>query len=204
MMNGTCSISDARFRCGNEFDDEYNFEIVFFKCPTCGKITSVALGKGIYTNEIRMYLYPASRAKRFPEYIPAPILKDYMEAHAIKALSPNASATLLRRCLQGIIHDVWDIHEKNLNAEITCLRDKIPDEQWRAIDAVRKMGNIGAHMEQNVDKIIDIESDEVTPMIQLVESLIEDWYVAKYKNKKIYENLISLGEKKDTIRKGHP
>lgn len=204
MMNGTCSISDARFRYENEFDDEYNFQIVFFRCPVCEKISSVAIGKGIYTNEILMYLYPASRVKRFPEYVPAHILKDYREAAAIRLLSPNASAALLRRCLQGIIHDVWDIHEKNLNAEITRLRERIPDEQWHAIDAVRKMGNIGAHMEQNVDKIIDIETDDVDPMIQLIESLIEDWYIVQRKNKKTYEDLIARGEKKDTLRREHP
>ena len=46
---------------------------------------------------------PQSSAKLFPSYIPQPLLDDYEEACAIRDLSPKASATLARRCLQGLI-----------------------------------------------------------------------------------------------------
>ncbi len=47
------------------------------------------------------------RAKNYPSYIPSPIMDDYREACAIADLSPKASATLSRRCLQGMIRDFW-------------------------------------------------------------------------------------------------
>lgn len=75
-------------------------------------------------------------------------------------LSPKAAATLFRRCLQGMIHDFWNIHEKNLNAEITELQDKVPSSMWKALDGIRKIGNIGAHMESDVNLIVDIDISE--------------------------------------------
>jgi hypothetical protein len=47
------------------------------------------------------HLIPPSTAKVFPNYVPQPIRDDYIEACKIKDLSPKASATLSRRCLQG-------------------------------------------------------------------------------------------------------
>lgn len=153
----------------------------------------MALGKGTYTDGTAIYLYPFSRAKLFPEYVPRSIREDYRQAHAIKAISPNASAALSRRCLQGIIRDVWDIRERTLNAEINRLRDCVSSDQWKAIDAIRKMGNIGAHMERDIDRIVDIEPNEAEAILRLVESLIEDWYISKRKNEAACEELISLG-----------
>ncbi|MEI8253036.1 MAG: hypothetical protein WCG25_04765 [bacterium] len=45
-------------------------------------------------------LLPVSEAKVLPDYIPDPIKQDYYEACRIRDLSPKASATLSRRCLQ--------------------------------------------------------------------------------------------------------
>src|SRR5438094_2082942 len=54
-------------------------------------------------------LIPSSAAKIFPNYVPTAVLDDYKEACLIRDLSPKASATLSRRCLQGIIRDFWSV-----------------------------------------------------------------------------------------------
>ena len=54
-------------------------------------------------------LIPSSTAKTLPDYIPQQIRNDYQEACSIRNLSPKASATLSRRCLQGMIRDFWEI-----------------------------------------------------------------------------------------------
>lgn len=54
-------------------------------------------------------LCPESLAKPQPEYIPAPLREDYYEACLIRDKSPKASATLARRCLQGMIRDFCGI-----------------------------------------------------------------------------------------------
>jgi hypothetical protein len=125
---------------------------------------------------------PESNAKPQPEYIPKQIVEDYTEACRIRDLSPKASATLSRRCLQGMIRDFWRIKvvSGKLFDEIKELKDKISVPEWEAIDAVRSVGNIGAHMEKDVNIIIDVEPNEAQLLIDLIESLLKDWYVTRH------------------------
>lgn len=70
--------------------------------------------------------------------------------------------------------------KNTLAEEIVALRGKIEASLWDAIDALRKVGNIGAHMEGDVNKIVDIEPEEATQLIGLVEVLPKEWYVARH------------------------
>jgi hypothetical protein len=125
-------------------------------------------------------LLPDSSAKPQPDYIPVPIVNDYNEACRIKDLSPKASATLARRCLQGMIRDYWKISKSRLIDEITALKDKVSPEVWDSLDAVRSVGNIGAHMEKDVNVIVDIEPGEAELLLKLIEDLFDDWYVTRH------------------------
>ena len=93
------------------------------------------------------------QAKVFPDYVPAAIRADYLEACLVRDLSPKASATLSRRCLQGMIRDFWGIKKARLIDEIEALKDKTDELTWEAIDSVRSIGNIGAHMQKDIDLI---------------------------------------------------
>lgn len=119
-------------------------------------------------------LRPFSRAKSFPDYIPKPILNDYEEACTIRNLSPKASATLSRRCLQGILRDFWKVKPDNLNKEISQIEEKVEPLIFDAINAVRQLGNIGAHMEKDIDLIIDVDPEEAQKLIELIELLLEE------------------------------
>jgi hypothetical protein len=66
-------------------------------------------------------LVPPSQAKAFPDYVPQPIRDDYLEACLIRDLSPKASATLSRRCLQGMIRDFFGISRARLVDEIQAI-----------------------------------------------------------------------------------
>jgi len=74
-------------------------------------------------------LRPQSSAIPQPDYIPEQIKNDYEEACSILSLSPKASATLARRCLQGMIRDFWGISKGRLIAEllIKLLEDLFQD-----------------------------------------------------------------------------
>ena len=123
-------------------------------CPNCKSVSIFA--EGIHDLEgINVPLYPNSQAKRYPDFVPLAIRKDYEEAYAILNLSPKASATLSRRCLQGMIRDFWNIKAGKLFDEINEIQDKVASSQWKAIDALRSIGNIGAHMEKDVNEIIE-------------------------------------------------
>lgn len=44
--------------------------------------------------------------------------------------------------------------------EINAIQEKIDPITWQAIDSVRSIGNIGVHMEKDIDFIIAVEPDE--------------------------------------------
>lgn len=141
-------------------------------------------------------LRPQSKAKPFPGYIPKPILDDYEEACLIKDLSPKASATLSRRCLQGIIRDYWGISKSRLVDEINELKGKIDAATWDAIDAVRSIGNIGAHMEKDINLVIDVEPEEADLLIGLIEILLKDWYIARHDRQQHLAGIVSVAQAK--------
>lgn len=175
--------------------------LTFGKCPNCGK-TSIHMTP-YWKNGMMKFSFsypPEDGINSFPDYVPSAIQSDYLEAVSIVNLSPKASATLARRCLQGMIHDFWGIREKNLNAEITALNGKIPAAQWKAIDGLRKIGNIGAHMEKDVELIVDVDPDEAKQLLKLIELLIEKWYVARHDEEQLLAEITAIAAEKENER----
>ncbi|WP_234835920.1 DUF4145 domain-containing protein [Sinorhizobium meliloti] len=135
-------------------------------------------------------LRPESVSQVLPEYVPAPLREDYYESCLIRDKSPKASATLARRCLQGMIRDFCGISKNRLIDEIKELKKLVENgnapkgvepETLDAIDAVRNIGNIGAHMERDIDVIVDVDPGEAQALIELLEMLFDEWYVARHK-----------------------
>jgi hypothetical protein len=141
-------------------------------------------------------LIPSSKAKAFPDYVPRPIIDDYNEACLIADLSPKASATLSRRCLQGIVRDYWKVKPCRLVDEIRQIEEKVDPLTWAAIEAVRKVGNIGAHMEGDINVIINVDPQEASLLIGLIETLIEDWYIAKEERRRRLVEISELADSK--------
>jgi hypothetical protein len=148
-------------------------------------------------------LVPDSGAKVFPEYVPEVIRNDYVEACRIKDLSPKASATLARRTLQGMIRDFWGISKPRLAEEIATLKKEGngDSDTWEAIDSVRKIGNIGAHMEKDINTIIDVDPEEADKLIWLIETLIKEWYITREERKRNLEELAAIGKSKKAAAK---
>ena len=117
---------------------------------------------------------------------------------------PKASATLSRRCLQGMIRNYWGVSvpSKKLAHEIQAIREKVTLEVWQAIDGVRKIGNIGAHMEADVDVIVDVEPEEAGRLIRLIEMLLAEWYVARETRRRALEDVVAVAAKKDAEKSG--
>jgi hypothetical protein len=149
-------------------------------------------------------LIPPSTAKVFPAYVPQPIRDDYLEACQIRDLSPKASATLSRRCLQGMIRDFWGIKKDRLLDEIAALEDKVDPQTWEAIDAVRSIGNIGAHMEKDINLIVDVDSNEAQSLIGLIELLIKDWYITRHERAERLKTIVAIRDLKAAIKTGQP
>lgn len=218
FCNQNATITEERFEqeyfvfgSGNKYGRQrLTFEVVICPNEECQEYVLSAFLNDRYTegtagnyrtcdkpNKAEWQLVPRSLAKVFPDYVPKAIRDDYEEACLICDLSPKASATLARRCLQGIIRDFWCIKKGRLIDEINALEKKVEKLTWLAIDAVRSVGNIGAHMEKDIDIIIDVEPGEATKLISLIEILIEDWYIARNEKQKHLESIINLAEEKE-------
>jgi hypothetical protein len=171
----------------------YNVEAIVCANAECRKLSVefaiVRPGKDEVAGVFQHWrLLPSSFAKPLPDYIPEPLRRDYEEACAIRDLSPKASATLIRRCIQGIIRDFCGITEKRLIDEINKLRQQVDAghapagvqaDTVDAIDHVRQIGNIGAHMEADINVIIDVDPNEAQTLINLAELLFDEWHTAR-------------------------
>lgn len=210
---------------------DIGFQIIAFRCanPKCCQITLFfavrpqavlkgserTLRRWVFSKDsppiVNQRILPRGTSKPQPEYIPLPIREDYLEACLIKEASPKASATLARRCLQGMIRHFCNIADRTLNIEIRRLREAVENhsaspyvsiESVDAIDAARAIGNIGAHMEKDINVIVDVEPHEAQILIELVETLLRDWYVERHNRQIRYSKLASLREGKDDTKRG--
>lgn len=209
ITDSNFSSEEHRFCEGNKYGDLCIVTKVVV-CPndSCKEYAAVAIlyklginqngGRYLLINQplLKWQLRPRSNAVSFPSYIPSSILSDYEEACLIKDLSPKASATLSRRCLQGIIRDYWKIEKDSLYHEIIALQGQVDQVTWEAIDAVRSLGNIGAHMEKDINLIIDVEPEEAELLTGLIEILLRDWYIARHDRQEHLKSIISAAEAK--------
>jgi Domain of unknown function (DUF4145) len=154
---------------------------------------------------LQRQVLPESMSRPQPDFIPVALRQDYLEACLIRDLSPKASATLSRRCIQGMIRDFAGISRGTLAEEIRELGKRVADgvapkgvseESVEAIDHVRSIGNIGAHMEKDINLIVSIEADEAQILIELIESLFDEWYVARKKREQRFASVKNISEQK--------
>ena len=190
---------EAMMRIDNETSAELNICNIRCSNQKCRKITVLAMD--YHMSKRVCDIIPQKVIRQFPEYIPQQIRQDYEEATSILNDSPKAAATLYRRCLQGMIRDFWGISKNRLVDEIKDLEKKIPVMQWNAIDALRKIGNIGAHMEKDVNTIVDIDEGEAEKLGKLIELLMEKWYIARHDEEALLQDITAISEEKQEEQK---
>lgn len=108
-----------------------------------------------------------------------------------------------------MIRDFCGIKEGTLAKEIQVLRESldqgrapagVTDESVDAIDHVRSIGNIGAHMEKDIDLIIPVDPQEAQALIELIEMLFDEWYIARDRRKKRLEAISKIGVAKKALK----
>ncbi len=97
-----------------------------------------------------------------------------------------------------MIRDFWKINtrSKKLKDEIEAIKKNVQPQVWKAIDSVRRIGNIGAHMEQDVDLIIDVAPDEADKLIKLIEFLFDQWYIQRAHTEELLNDVVDIAEEK--------
>jgi hypothetical protein len=112
-----------------------------------------------------------------------------------------------------MIRDFCGIRKGTLAAEIKALREAIEGgggpkgvdiDTVEAIDHVRSIGNIGAHMEKDINIIVDVEADEAQMLIDLVEMLFNEWYVARERRSESLKAIKALSSRKEEDRNPLP
>lgn len=80
------------------------------------------------------------------------------------------------------------------------MQDKVSPVLWKSIDGLRKMGNIGAHMEHDVNLIVDIDTLEAQKLQKLIELLFDKWYIARHDEEKLLSDISDISDKKQAER----
>lgn len=80
--------------------------------------------------------------------------------------------------------------------EITALQSLVPPTQWKAIDSLRSVGNIGAHMESDVNVIIDVDPDEAQKLLKLIELLVDKWYISRHDEEQLLYDITAIADDK--------
>jgi hypothetical protein len=101
-----------------------------------------------------------------------------------------------------MIRDFWGISKRRLKDEIDALEDRVESNTWEAVDAVRSIGNIGAHMEADINLIVDVEPEEAALLIGLIETLLSDWYVARHDREERMAKIRAVAAEKQLQRSG--
>ena len=112
-----------------------------------------------------------------------------------------------------MIRDFCGISDYTLDKEIKELRRQVDaheaprsvtPESIDAIDHVRKIGNIGAHMEKDINLIVDVDPGEAQALIDLIELLFEEWYVERHQRQQRLDRVKQIREQKDAVIKAGP
>ena len=164
------------------------FKLVAIICAACGK-ESLIVSKSRLVNDgidglndrtdwTRRLLPLGRGTKSFP-HTKEIHLKSYRAACETLEVSPEASACMSRRCLQGILaeqgYKQWDL-SRQIDA---LLADKVlPKALHKSVDAIRSFGNFGAHLINDVTtfQIIDVEPSEAAWCIEIAEQLMDHYY----------------------------
>lgn len=175
--------------------DKSAVSVKFYKCPVCEKISVHIVGIGSQFKDKEMDFYPNHEVIILPEYIPESIREDFQEAYAILNISPKASATLSRRCLQSMLRDFWEVeNERNLYSEIESIEDRVDPTVREVLHSIRQIGNIGAHSEKDTSIIVPIEPGEAEKLIMFIKFLIDEWYVKRFNTQQLMSDINEINQ----------
>lgn len=174
-------------------------------CPGCGRSIVMHQFRNAYNQVlVSTLIYPKgiARSPISGEVDDPQVVSDYTESALVLSDSAKASAALSRRSLQHILREKAGVKKADLSAEIQQVLDsgKLPSEIAENLDAVRNIGNFAAHpiKSSSTGEIIDIEPHEAEWNLEVLEQLIDFYYVrpavAKKKRDELNIKLVEAGK----------
>jgi len=163
-------------------------------CPECKRLIIRLLnGRGVsdprtgallnlpYVEKI-LLVHPKGPARSpCSKEVPNQISEDYKEACLVLGDSAKASAALSRRCLQNVLRESAKVKQGDLYDEIQEVLDsgKLPAQIAEGLDAVRAIGNFGAHpiKSKHTGEVMSVEPGEAEWNLDILEALFDFYYV---------------------------
>jgi len=172
---------------GQKYD--YPVDYTLWQCSTCDGVSLYLVTQDDWSNpeddyfDVASMVYPDE--KKFENVVPDSVRNSYAEAKKVKNNSSCAFAVLIRRSLEQICVD-QDATGQSLKDKISDLasKDIIPKNLSRMADALRFLGNMGAHAVK-----YDFGWEEVRAMDDFLVAVIEYVYVAPHKVQKLAESI---------------
>ncbi len=174
-------------------------------CPGCGKSIVYLQFKNKYGQVTTSFLVYPKNISRTPlplEVDDQAVVNDYNEASKVLSGSAKASAALSRRCLQHILREKAGVKKGDLSNEIQQVLDSknLPSDIATNLDAIRNIGNFGTHpiKSTSTGEIVEVESEEAEWNLEVLEQLIDFYYVrsalAKKKRDELNKKLTDAGK----------
>lgn len=151
-------------------------------------------------------LYPKSMLPdRAPNGLNAEAKQDYDEARAVMGVSPQAAATLARRCLQYVLTTELEIPNETAKGSFRPLiqiiddarkSDRLSTRVKDALQDIREIGNIGAHPEIDLaNTLIRVSEDEALYTIEVLEWLFDELYVHSERSQQMKQRIEEIKKK---------
>lgn len=174
-------------------EKQWGFDVAEGFCPECNALI-VLLRRGTYWQQglgddasRELYpaeeevIYPHRRSKPISPEVPERYRNDFIEAFACLDVSPKASAAVARRLLQDVIENHFQIRSGSLEKQIVAFIAiaGVPSLLVEQVDAVRKIGNFGAHplKSTNTGEVLDVEPGEAEWLLGTLEGLFDFAFV---------------------------
>jgi len=168
-------------------------------CETCSYLLIYEnFGDQLEENQFHRCSLVFPKAGRLHNAVPDRIADVYEEAHRIKEIAPNAFAVQIRRALEALCED-RGVRHGNLQQRLQDLADKgdIPPMLAEASDALRLLGNIGAHgVGESVHPLLANAVEEffraIVEYVYVAPSKLQDFkdQMSRYTKKKKPNNIV--------------
>ena len=151
--------------------------VLFQICPSCKNrllylkensdqkaIQTFLQSEGRELDKFGILIHPKKKCKPLSNDIPPEYQKDFNEALDVLEISPKASAALSRYCLQRLLVEKGGVTKRDLYDQIQEVLDsnQLPSHLSTDIDAIRAIGNFGAHPIKSTSSgsIVEVEAGE--------------------------------------------
>lgn len=184
-------------------DTDASWSVKYELCPSCGKLIVFLVEETDYfETDILVRPKNVARSPLPPEVDDPQVVADYNESSLVLSDSAKASAALSRRTLQHILREKAKVKHSDLSKEIQEVLDSntLPSDISQNLDAVRNIGNFAAHpmKSSSTGEIVDVESNEAEWNLEVLEQLIDFYFVrpaiAKKKRDELNAKLASAGK----------